>query len=99
MKVHVTDQPVFLWMRRINHQKLLLLYIIVNFLPTLWPWSHMLKQQQIRFNYIEEINIKNDAKKMKHYNISKIIIALYYCKLSANSLAMITHIETITNKI
>ena len=50
----------------------------------------MLKQQQIRFSYIEEINIKSDAKKMKDYNISKIIIALYYCKLSANSLAMIT---------
>ena len=41
-------------------------------------------------NYIEEINIKSDAKKMKDYQISKIIIALYYCKLSAYSLAMIT---------
>ena len=39
---------------------------------------------------MEEISIKSDAKKMKDYNILKIIIALYYCKLSANSLAMIT---------
>ena len=35
--------------------------------------------------YIEEIRIKSDAKKMKYYQISKTIIALYYCKLSANS--------------
>ena len=28
---------------------------------------------------------------MKDYHISKIIIALYYCKLSANSLAIITY--------
>ena len=38
-----------------------------------------IKQQQIRTNYIEEISIKSDAKKMKYYQISKIIIALYYC--------------------
>ena len=49
-----------------------------------------LKTPQIRVNYIEEINIKIDAKKIKYYQISKIIIALYYCKLSVNSLAMIT---------
>ena len=83
----------------IIYQKLLLLYIILRFRPILWPWSHILKQQQIRFNYIEEINIKSDAKKMKDYNISKIIIVLYYCKFSANSLAMITHIKTTTKKI
>ena len=34
---------------------------------------------------IEEINIGNDAKKIKYYQISK-----NYCKLSANSLAIIT---------
>ena len=84
---------------RLISQKLLLLYIIVSFWPILWPWSHILKQQQIRFNYIKEINIKGDAKKMKDYNISKIIIVLYYCKFSANSLAMITHIKTTTKKI
>ena len=39
---------------------------------------------------IEKISIKSDAKKMKDYQISKIIIPLYYCKLLANSLAMIT---------
>ena len=33
----------------------------------------------------EEISIKNDAKKIKYYQISK-----NYCKLLANSLAMIT---------
>ena len=32
-----------------------------------------------RINYLEEISIKSDAKKMKYYQISKIIIALYYC--------------------
>ena len=50
----------------------------------------MLKQQQIRINYKEEISIKSDARKMKDNQISKVIIALYYCKLSANSLPMIT---------
>ena len=40
-------------------------------------------------HYKEEVSIKSDAKKMKDRQISKIIIALYYCKLSANSLAMI----------
>ena len=30
-------------------------------------------------DYIEEINVKSDAEKMKYYQISKIIIALYYC--------------------
>ena len=51
----------------------------------------MLQQYDMNKNslYIEEINIKNDAKRMKDYNISKFIIALYYCKLVANSLAMI----------
>ena len=34
--------------------------------------------------YIEEISIKRDAKKIKYYQISK-----NYCKLLANSLAMI----------
>ena len=34
---------------------------------------------------IEEISIGNDAKKIKYYQISK-----NYCKLSANSLAIIT---------
>ena len=53
--------------------------------------NFILKQQQkFRINYIEEINTKSDAKKMKDYKISKTIIALYYCKISANSLAMIT---------
>ena len=42
---------------------------------------------------MEEISIKSDVKKMKDYNISKIITALYYCKLSANSLAMITQLS------
>ena len=42
---------------------------------------------------MEEISIKSDVKKMKNYNILKIIIALYYCKLSANSLAMITQLS------
>ena len=45
----------------------------------------MPKQKQIRINYIQEISIKNDAKKIKYYQISK-----NYCKLLANSLAMIT---------
>ena len=39
-------------------------------------------------NYLEEIRIKSHAKKVKACQISKTIIALYYCKLSANSLAM-----------
>ena len=47
--------------------------------------NFIIKQQQIRINYIEEISIKSDAKKIKYYQISK-----NDCKLSANSLAMIT---------
>ena len=34
---------------------------------------------------MEEISIKSDAKKIKYYQISK-----NYCKISANSLAMMT---------
>ena len=44
---------------------------------------------KFRINYIEEISIKSDTKKMNDDQISKIIIALYYCKLSTDSLAMI----------
>ena len=36
-------------------------------------------QNQQRINYIEEINIKSDGKKIKYYQIWK-----NYCKLSAN---------------
>ena len=86
-------------MKDYNISKILLLYIILSFRPILWPWSHILKQQHIIFNCIEEVNIKSGAKKMKYYNTSKTIIALYYSKVSANSLAMITHIKTTTNKI
>ena len=46
----------------------------------------------LRINHIEKISIKSDAKDMKDCQISKIIIALYYCKLSANFLAMITQL-------
>ena len=35
------------------------------------------------------MSIKSDAKKMKYYQLSKNIIALNFCKLSASSLAMI----------
>ena len=45
----------------------------------------MSKQKEIIINYIEEISIKNDAKKRKHYHIST-----KYCKPSANCLAMFT---------
>ena len=45
----------------------------------------MIKKQQLRIYYIEEISIKNDAKNIKYYEISK-----SYCKFSANSLAMLT---------
>ena len=41
-------------------------------------------------NYIEQISIKRDAKKMKDYQISKMFIALCYWNFSANSLSMIT---------
>ena len=47
---------------------------------------------RIIVTYLEEISIKSHAKKMKNYHTSKNIIALYYCKLSANSLAMITQL-------
>ena len=46
----------------------------------------MSKQQQSRINYIEEISVKSDAKKIKYHQIPK-----NYGKLSANSLAVITH--------
>ena len=42
------------------------------------------------YTNIEKISMKSDAKKMKDYQISKLTIALYYCKLSANPLAIIT---------
>ena len=45
---------------------------------------------KIRINYIGETSIKREAKLMKDYQTSNIIIALYYCKLLANSQAMIT---------
>ena len=55
------------------------------------PSNLTLKQQHVRINSIEEISNKVDAKKMKGYQISKIIIALYYSKVLANSsLAMNT---------
>ena len=82
----------------LNDQKLLLLYIIVSFRSIIWAWSHnsykrvstKFRCSNIKIWHLEEISITNDAKKMKDYQISKIVIALYYCKLSANSLAMIT---------
>ena len=37
-------------------------------------------------------NVKDPDIVIPIYNLSKIVIALYYCKLSANSLAMITRI-------
>ena len=52
--------------------------------------NSILKQKKIRINYIEEISIKSDTKKIENSQISKIIIALYYCKLFASSLSMIT---------
>ena len=42
-----------------------------------------------RLTYIEEISIKK-MQKGESYQILKIIIAIYGCKLLANSLAMIT---------
>ena len=48
--------------------------------------------------YIEEINIRSDAKRMKNDNIEKIIIPLYFCKVSANSLAIITQFSHISMK-
>ena len=38
----------------------------------------------MRFNYIEKISMKRDAKKMKHYQICEVISALNYCQLSVN---------------
>ena len=43
------------------------------------------KTRTYRLNYIEEISIKSDAKKIKYYQISK-----NYCNLSVNSLTMVT---------
>ena len=47
-------------------------------------------QYQSCFNFIEEINIKSDAKNVKVIKYQNIIIVLYHCNLSANSLSMIT---------
>ena len=44
----------------------------------------------MRINYMQEISIKGDKKIIKDDQMSKIIIALNYCKFSANSLSMIT---------
>ena len=43
------------------------------------------KKKKITTNYIKEVSIKRHAKKIRYYQISK-----NYCKLLANSLAMIT---------
>ena len=87
----------------IIYQKLLLVYIIVSVWRILWPWSHIsckwvskkfccsmskYTTWQLKY-YIEEIHTKSDGKRIKSYNVSKIIIALYYWYLSANSPAMI----------
>ena len=44
--------------------------------------KRVIQSNYVKIWYLEEISIKSDAKKMKDYQISKIIIALYYCKLS-----------------
>ena len=64
------------------------------------PNNFTLKQQHVTINSIEEISNKVDANKMKGYQISKIIIALYYSKVLANSsLAMNTKfLERSTNE-
>ena len=64
------------------------------------PKNFTLKQPQVRIKSIVEISNKVDAKKMKGYQISKIIIALYYSKVLANySLVMITQfLERSTNE-
>ena len=64
-----------------RHLKNVVIFLTNNFI---------LKQKEIRINYMEEISIKSDTKKIKDSQISKIIITLYYCRLFANSLSMIT---------
>ena len=45
---------------------------------------------KFRIIYLEKIRITNDAKKMKVIKYQKLLLPLYRCKHSANSLAMIT---------
>ena len=42
-----------------------------NYCKLLGNFLVMITKQQIRTNYIEEIIMKSDAKKMKYYQISK----------------------------
>ena len=59
-RIFLSLQPI-LWARPHNSYK--------------WVWTKlwciMSKQQQSRINYIEEISIKSNAKKIKYYQISK----------------------------
>ena len=44
----------------------------------------MIAKQKIRISYIEKISMKHDSKKIKYYEIGE-----SYCKISANSVAII----------
>ena len=56
--------------------------------------KRVIQSNYVKIWYLEEISIKSDAKKMKDYQVSKIIISLYYCSLSLYySLAMITQFD------
>ena len=57
---------------------------LINFIPMLLISTFISKIASLK-----EISIKSDAEKMKDYEISKITIALYYCKLSHNHLFLI----------
>ena len=48
----------------------------------------IIKQAELGKNYIEEINIKSDAKKIKHYQISK-----HFCKLSTTYTILINEYQ------
>ena len=61
--------------------------------------KRVIQRNYVKIRYLEEISIKSDAKKMKDHQISKIIVSLYYCSLSINSLAMITQLDIDTYHI
>ena len=61
-------------------------------------FDYLVAECKLAANYIEENSIKSEAKINESYQISKIIIALYHCKLLANSLAMITQLRELCDR-
>ena len=79
-KINITKN--FLLLRALTHHSVT---FNSRFLKVcVWGGIFYFRSRLFFINYIEEISIKSDAKNTKY------LITKTYCKLSANSLAMIT---------